>query len=233
HGTSFRVDCHTCSCFAGDTICSTRECLGFDSSDEERRHFTGLPCGCPDRFIPVCASNGRTYPSACVARCMGFQDHQFVFGPCRMSNPCVNKPCQRNQRCVPKWRVCLSDSSDCLQHECVGWQTACSKNSVEPVCDTDGLVHANLCRLQQSGKSLAYVGHCQDACMKPQPVCGHNGETYSTVCEAFSDRVAVDYEGSCHAVGVVSDLTSDSACSLIQCPNLSTPGCDPVTPPGE
>lgn len=58
----------------------------------------GLPCSCPDRFVPVCASNGRTYPSACVARCLGFKDHQFVFGLCRVSNPCASKPCQRNQR---------------------------------------------------------------------------------------------------------------------------------------
>lgn len=41
HGSSFNIECHTCSCFAGDTICSTRECLSYDSSNEERRHFTG------------------------------------------------------------------------------------------------------------------------------------------------------------------------------------------------
>uniref|UniRef100_A0A4W6EP23 Reversion-inducing cysteine-rich protein with Kazal motifs n=1 Tax=Lates calcarifer TaxID=8187 RepID=A0A4W6EP23_LATCA len=232
HGTSFRIDCHTCSCFAGNTICSTRECLGFGNSDEDRRHFTGLPCSCPDRFIPVCASNGRTYPSACVARCIGFKDHQFVFGQCHLSNPCASKPCQRNQRCIPKYRVCLSDSSDCPQYECVGRPAACDKNSVEPACDTDGLVHPSLCQLQQAGKTLAYMGHCQDACRKQQQVCGHNGETYNTVCDAFSDRVAVDYEGPCHAVGAVSDVAPDSACSLIPCPPLSTPGCHPVTPPG-
>ncbi|XP_034028969.1 reversion-inducing cysteine-rich protein with Kazal motifs [Thalassophryne amazonica] len=232
HGTSFMVECHPCFCFAGKTICSTRECLSVGSSVEERQRFTGLPCGCPDRFVPVCASNGRTYPSACVARCKGFLDNHFVYGQCRHSDPCASKPCQRNQRCVPKWRVCLSDLSECLQYECVGRPAACDRNSVEPVCDTDGLVHASLCQLQQSGKTLAYMGHCQDVCKKPKPVCGHNGETYKTVCDAFSDRVAVDYEGPCHTVGTISDLTSDSACGLIRCPPLSTPGCKPVTPPG-
>lgn len=78
-----------------------------------------------------------------------------------------------------------------------------------------------------------YVFCSQDACGKPQQVCGHNGETYNTVCDAFSDRVAVDYEGPCQAVGAVSDVAPDSACSLIPCPRLSTPGCQPVTPPGE
>ncbi|XP_031729533.1 reversion-inducing cysteine-rich protein with Kazal motifs-like [Anarrhichthys ocellatus] len=71
-----------------------------------------------------------------------------------------------------------------------------------------------------------------DACRKPHQVCGHNGETYNTVCDAFTDRVAVDYDGPCHAVGVVSDVAHDSACSVIPCPPLCTPGCQPVTPPG-
>lgn len=64
-------------------------------------------------------------------------------------------------RCIPKYRVCLSDSSDCPQYECVGRPAACDKNSVEPACDTDGLVHPSLCQLQQAGKTLAYMGHCQ------------------------------------------------------------------------
>ncbi|XP_047424074.1 reversion-inducing cysteine-rich protein with Kazal motifs [Mugil cephalus] len=232
HGTSFKINCNPCSCFAGDVICSNRKCLGFSSSEDEHQVFTGLPCSCPDRFVPVCAINGRTYPSACVARCMGFKDHMFVYGQCRFSSPCIVKPCAKNQRCVKKYRVCLSDSSDCPQYECVGRLGPCDKNSVEPACDTDGSVHPSLCHLQQAGKILAYMGHCQDACRKPQLVCGHNGETYDTVCDAFADRVAVDYQGPCHTVGPVSDVAPDSACSSVSCPALSTPGCRPVTPPG-
>uniref|UniRef100_A0A671WZK1 Reversion inducing cysteine rich protein with kazal motifs n=1 Tax=Sparus aurata TaxID=8175 RepID=A0A671WZK1_SPAAU len=151
---------------------------------------------------------------------------------CDWCNPNYCKEYFVYSRCIPKYRVCLSDSSDCPQYECVGRPAACDKNSVEPACDTDGLVHPSLCQLQQAGKTLAYMGHCQDACRKPQQVCGHNGETYNTVCDAFSDRVAVDYEGPCHAVGAVSDVASDTACSVIPCPPLSTPGCWPVTPPG-
>lgn len=64
-------------------------------------------------------------------------------------------------RCVPKYRVCLSDSSDCLQYECVGRPAPCDKINVEPVCDTNGLVHLSLCHLQRAGKTLAYMGHCQ------------------------------------------------------------------------
>uniref|UniRef100_A0A3P9AN91 Reversion-inducing cysteine-rich protein with Kazal motifs n=1 Tax=Esox lucius TaxID=8010 RepID=A0A3P9AN91_ESOLU len=231
HGASFRVDCHPCFCSAGDTICSARQCLSVDSSDEDRRRFTGLPCGCPDRFVPVCARNGRTYPSACVARCMGFKDNQFVFGNCRSSDPCTPSLCHRNQRCIPKHRVCLTDLAEpCPQHECVGRPSGCDKSQMDPACDTDNEEHPNLCQLLQMGKTLAYMGHCQVTASPP--VCGHNGETYSTVCEAYSDRVAVDYQGRCHAVGAVADLASDSGCDMIPCPALSTPSCVPVTPPG-
>ncbi|XP_029687796.1 reversion-inducing cysteine-rich protein with Kazal motifs [Takifugu rubripes] len=231
HGSTFRVDCHNCSCYAGDTICPRRECLSPEGSRVDRRHSTGLPCGCPDRFVPVCATNGRTYPSACVARCLGFKDHQFVFGMCGFSNPCSTKPCQRNQRCVPKYRVCLSDSSDCPQHQCLGRPGTCDKNGGELACDSDGVVHPSLCHLQQAGKRLAYLGHCQEVCRKPRQVCGHNGETYNTVCDAFSNRVTVDYEGPCHAVGALTDGAPDSACSIVSC-LLPSPGCRAVTPPG-
>lgn len=61
---------------------------------------SGLPCGCADHFVPVCAGNGRTYPSACVARCVGFRDNQFVFGSCRSIDPCLPNPCPRNLRYV-------------------------------------------------------------------------------------------------------------------------------------
>ena len=43
----------------------------------------------------------------------------------------------------------------------------------------------------------------QDECKAPlPPVCGVNGETYSSTCAANSARVVVDYQGRCKAVGV-------------------------------
>lgn len=64
-------------------------------------------------------------------------------------------------------------------------------------------------------------------------MCGHDGETYSSVCEASYNRVSVDYQGPCHAVGALWDGAPESACSIVSCPPLSSPGCRPVTPPGE
>lgn len=64
-------------------------------------------------------------------------------------------------RCIPKYRVCLSDVSDCPQYECIGHAAACDKNSEDPACDTEGSDHRSLCHLHQAGKILAYMGRCQ------------------------------------------------------------------------
>ncbi|KAL4635116.1 reversion-inducing cysteine-rich protein with Kazal motifs-like [Arapaima gigas] len=235
HGTSFTMGCQLCSCYAGDVVCSKRQCLTADSSEEEHQHFTGLPCGCPDKFVPVCAQNGRTYPSACVARCVGLQDKQFEFGSCWDRDPCSHNPCPKGQRCVPNRRVCVTSFTDypCEQYNCMSSSLSCDKTQLEPVCDTVGVEHTNLCLLYQRGKTPAYMGHCQqDACASPRPVCGQNGETYNTVCEAYSDRVAVDYHGHCQAMGTVSEYASDSGCNGVHCPPLSSKDCNPITPPG-
>ncbi|KAK5877618.1 hypothetical protein CesoFtcFv8_025106 [Champsocephalus esox] len=214
HGSSYSINCRSCFCFSGEMICSRKPCLTPHSSEDERRLFTGLPCSCGHQFVPVCASNGRTYPSACVARCLGFTDQNFQFGHCRLSDPCRGKPCSRSLRCVPRYAVCLSLSSECPQYECVA-RPSCDRSIVQPACDTNGLVHSSTCTLLHAGKTLAYLGPCQDWCRRPAPVCGQNGETYSTVCEAFNDRVAVDYQGSCHAVGPVSEGACCPICAAM------------------
>ncbi|XP_054674552.1 reversion-inducing cysteine-rich protein with Kazal motifs isoform X3 [Grus americana] len=233
HGTSFNIDCNVCSCFAGNLICSTRQCLTEHSSEDERRKFTGLPCNCVDQFVPVCGQNGRTYPSACIARCVGLQDNQFEFGSCISKDPCNPNPCNKNQRCIPKKQVCLTSFGkfECSQHECVPRQLNCDQTR-DPVCDTDNVEYSNLCTLYQKGKSLAYRGPCQPFCKSVEPVCGHNGETYSSVCAAYSDRVAVDYYGHCEAVGVLSDYGFHTECAFVKCPQLSATGCKPVIAPG-
>lgn len=76
-------------------------------------------------------------------------------------------------RCVPKHRVCLSNSSDCPQYECIGRPAACDRNKLEPACDTDGLVHPSLCHLHQAGKMLAYMGHCQVTHSSSRDLCSY------------------------------------------------------------
>ncbi|KAF7247909.1 Reversion-inducing cysteine-rich protein with Kazal motifs [Varanus komodoensis] len=221
HGTSFTIDCNVCSCFAGNLICSARQCLNEYSSDDER-----LPCNCADQFVPVCGQNGRTYPSACIARCVGLEDNQFEFGSCISKDPCNPNPCLKNQRCIPKPQVCLTsfEKFGCNQYECMPRQFSCGDQLRDPVCDTDNIEYNNLCALHQKGKS--------SFCKSVDLVCGHNGETYSNVCAAYSDRVAIDYSGPCQAVGVLSDYSTQGECVSVTCPHLSATGYKPIIPPG-
>ncbi|XP_068092712.1 reversion-inducing cysteine-rich protein with Kazal motifs [Hyperolius riggenbachi] len=234
HGTSFKVDCNICSCLAGTVQCSKRQCLNEISSEDDRSMFTGLPCNCADKFVPVCGQNGRSYPSACIARCVGLLDNQFEFGLCSSKDPCNPNPCpQKAQRCIVRRQVCLTsfDKFECRQYECIPRQTKC-EHVQDPVCDSDNVEHPNICTLHQRGKQLSYKGSCQHFCKSVEPVCGHNGETYTNVCSAYSDRVAVDYYGRCQDVGILSDRSFHMECSSVQCPQIPKVGCKPVIPPG-
>ena len=79
---------------------------------------------------------------------------------------------------------------------------------------------------------LSMLSCPQPFCRAPELVCGHNGETYSSVCAAYSDRVAVDYYGPCQAVGVLSEYSSVAECAAVKCPSLSATECKPIIPPG-
>lgn len=73
----------------------------------------------------------------------------------------------------------------------------------------------------------------QPFCRSAEPVCGQDGQTYSSVCAAYAQRVAVDYPGHCQAVGALSDHGFHSECAFVQCPRLSATGCKPLLAPGE
>lgn len=233
HGTSFKVDCNICSCVAGTVRCSNRQCLNEISSEDDRTMFTGLPCNCADKFVPVCGQNGRSYPSACIARCVGLLDHQFEFGLCSSKDPCNPNPCVKSQRCITRRQVCLTsvEKFECRQYECIPRQIKC-EHLRDPVCDSDNMEHPNICTLYQRGKQLSYKGSCQHFCKSGEPVCGHNGETYRNVCSAYYDRMAVDYYGRCQDVGIFSDHNFHTECSSVQCPPIPKFGCKPIIPPG-
>uniref|UniRef100_A0A8C4QS88 Reversion-inducing cysteine-rich protein with Kazal motifs n=1 Tax=Eptatretus burgeri TaxID=7764 RepID=A0A8C4QS88_EPTBU len=234
HGSHFHIDCNLCTCFAGELICTGRQCLMEHSSYEDRQRFTGLPCNCADHFVPVCAVTGRTYPSACLARCTGLSNTQITYGSCNKHNPCSLKPCPSNQRCVLHQRVCLTSptKADCPQYECIS-RRGCEKTPPEPVCDTTHNEFTSLCALSAQGRKLAYSGPCQAACAPSiGSVCGHDGETYSSVCAAHAHRVTVDYHGQCQAVGLLTLHGGDPECHTVSCFPLPQAGCKPIIPPG-
>lgn len=91
----------------------------FSISGISDNSFTSLPCNCPSHHVPVCARNGNTYPSACVARCTGIPDTDIEFGPCNNKSPCENVVCPGNGICVERRQVCLSVMHrPCQQFQC-------------------------------------------------------------------------------------------------------------------
>lgn len=219
HNSLFQAGCKTCFCYDGEVTCSPKQC------------WSGLPCNCQDHYVPVCGANGKTYPSACLARCVGLTDDQFEFGACYESDPCSPNSCHPYHRCVPKKRVCLSiRHRSCKQYDCVNMQHNCNQLPKSPVCDTDNVEHPNICWMLQRRKSLAYYGRCMPHCRARGLVCGHNGETYESECAAWAERVSVDYKGNCAAVG--SNYGRNYRCGGIKCAPLPSEHCTKVFPPG-
>ncbi|XP_023238948.1 reversion-inducing cysteine-rich protein with Kazal motifs-like [Centruroides sculpturatus] len=92
HNTRIQKGCNICFCYAGTLTCTQEKCHS-SGRDLEK----ALPCNCPDHYVPVCGSNGKTYPSACVARCDSLTDDRFEFGACFDSDPCSPNSCSPQQ----------------------------------------------------------------------------------------------------------------------------------------
>ncbi|XP_013784670.2 reversion-inducing cysteine-rich protein with Kazal motifs-like, partial [Limulus polyphemus] len=97
HNFQFYIDCNKCICLSGEIVCSQRSCPGNTELKQSTYMYTGLPCNCPDHYVPVCGINGKTYPSACLAMCAGLRDKQFDFGACSSVDPCKPNPCRHHQ----------------------------------------------------------------------------------------------------------------------------------------
>uniref|UniRef100_A0A1B6DLK0 Kazal-like domain-containing protein n=2 Tax=Clastoptera arizonana TaxID=38151 RepID=A0A1B6DLK0_9HEMI len=233
HSTVYYMECRMCSCYAGETTCSKKQCEM--SAPGMRDHsYTSLPCNCPPHFVPVCARTGQTYPNSCLAKCANLNDADFVFGTCEASDPCKNDPCNDGEVCVPAKKVCLSLlHSPCQQFQCVSMRDNCRNFPDEPVCSTDRHHYHNICELVHEGKTLDYYGPCLNGCNRTGLVCGVDGNTYSSECSAWARYVQVDYPGICKAVGLIKDRPEQQCSDLdIECPPLTIPGCIGVTPPG-
>ncbi|KAM7301714.1 putative serine protease inhibitor [Ixodes scapularis] len=108
----------------------------------------------------------------------------------------------------------------------------CRQEPAETVCDTKHQEHYNLCMLFKRGSSLAHFGNCEQQCQQHGLVCGIDGETYKSECEAKAQRVLVDYRGPCLTVAVqdypegVNDRLS--YCGKVRCAPLPSKACTPT-----
>ncbi|XP_030571059.1 reversion-inducing cysteine-rich protein with Kazal motifs isoform X1 [Drosophila novamexicana] len=239
HGSSFHLECNLCSCFAGEITCTKQQCRLAGYVDAG---YTSLPCNCPAHYVPVCGFNGNTYPSACVAKCLGLMENSFVYGACNARNACQgatgggSPSCPSGTQCLERRQICLSSMQrPCPQYICVNVSaSSCGTQHTEELCDTEGKTHPNACSLLQTNSQLAYWGACRpehDTGNELSPVCGINGVTYRSRSAALSEFVHVDYVGRCREVGLlVSDM--GRRCRTVQCPSPVSKHCHHIVPPG-
>lgn len=233
HQEYFTSDCNDCVCFDGEKVCTKKTCLAQLPVDTEEQ--TGIQnCDCSRTYDPVCASNGKTYPSACIAKCVGQEDYQK--GSCHSIDPCHTNPCQEGYICVPHRKVCYGPrNSPCDQYECISLSEECNHHHHDPVCDTRQEEFVNTCVMLSKSRQLDFRGHCPvTECSRTGLVCGHNGETYVSECAALADRTTVDYTWPCRTFGLIEGAAgeeAESVCKQTVCPEVVPSECEGIIPP--
>lgn len=79
HGSTFEMDCNTCNCYAGEITCTKKHCESIAANALSRYRHTGLPCNCAPHHVPVCGTNGNTYPNSCLAKYVFYYIFFFSF----------------------------------------------------------------------------------------------------------------------------------------------------------
>jgi len=147
--------CPTCDCRA-DALCSPHRAAGPGGS-------CVLPaCDCPDGGTPVCGTDGRTWPSACAARCAGVA--VAVADACAFACPALadcEAPCFGP-------RAIAADgcpSCDCLPVFATNAAScAACPDAGAPVCGSDGVTYPSRCAARCAGARILYPAACVEGC---------------------------------------------------------------------
>uniref|UniRef100_A0A1I7YNG3 Kazal-like domain-containing protein n=1 Tax=Steinernema glaseri TaxID=37863 RepID=A0A1I7YNG3_9BILA len=170
-------------------------------------------CSCPFVINPVCGvSRGETstFMNECTLRCAqkGNPDlDKFYDGVCCSKNECspvVNPVC--DTRGEMHQNYCLFEKEQCLTQRLEGYHLdvdmsapncSCMQHctdSFEPVCDTLGRTHSNVC-VFSNAKCMAKAIHlgrcCGDLCTsdrKRVPICDSFGATHEDLCSFLIAR---------------------------------------------
>ncbi|XP_065165658.1 agrin-like isoform X4 [Atheta coriaria] len=200
-------------CSSGANPCKSVQCLLGEECAIDKFGIARCECplACEPVMRPVCAKDGRTYPSECELIRAGCLARVAVeighVGVCGGTSPCSDYECKYGATCVERLGKAFC--------EC---PAACSAE-FEPVCGSDGVSYGNECKLLREAclrrKEIAvlYKGPCSECeskkcdfyascesdgflegrCVCPQfcsdiklrngTVCGTDGVTYANECD--------------------------------------------------
>ncbi len=199
---------------------------------------------CEDQGEPVCACDGRTYPSACHAHKAG--TWVSALGACAGGQRCGGTgglACPEGMLCVPDEATPRAACEPGAESVCHVIPSECPVTGTGPfdgdkvVCDCMNVTWGSACVAHANGRVIAFdnpcdfgpsgcgdlgnlfigcgereychyftcgirdlwiIGQCvqvPETCPETAPVCGCDGVTYQTPCDAFPIDIA--YEGPC------------------------------------
>ncbi len=155
--------CLTCECAPG-ALCGPSRAAGPSGACVEPA------CSCPDApDAPVCGSDGRTWPSACAARCAGaapVADRACAFScptlaqcdaPCGGARAIGDDGCPTCD-CLPEF---AADAPSCK---------SCPDDGA-PACGSDGVTYPSRCHARCAGARILYPAACTDGCRAAPAAC--------------------------------------------------------------